>query len=134
MVIWAEKLDSQGDTLIDDKRLTNASRHSFSADVCVDPSGIIHVVWTDDRSSRYEIYYKRSLDGGSSWSTDQSVANDATDEYCYPSIACDSSSVYVVYENDGPNYACFVKGANSGTSGGAPHRIDQGETINGRAR
>jgi N-acetylneuraminic acid mutarotase len=137
--IYYEKLDNQGSTLINDKRLTNASRHSFDPDICVDSNGVIHVVWTDGRDTqgtiREGVYYKRSLDGGHNWSSDRSIANKGT-EYCmyyYPSIACDASNAYVVFGDDDDEYVLFVRGSSSGASWGSPVRIDQGGDVRGYA-
>ena len=59
-----------------DTRLTNNSAISYLS--CVSVSGsVVHVVWQDDRDGNYEIYYKRSTDGGSSWGTDTRLTNNS---------------------------------------------------------
>ncbi|UCG31057.1 MAG: exo-alpha-sialidase [candidate division WOR-3 bacterium] len=59
----------------------------------------VHVVWYDNRDGNYEIYYKRSDDGGSTWGSDMRI----TDEPSWssiPSLAVSSSNVHVVWEDD----------------------------------
>jgi len=41
--------------------------------MAVDSSDAIHIVWADFASDGYEIYYKRSDDGGISWSDAQRI-------------------------------------------------------------
>src|SRR5688572_25110827 len=57
-----------------DVRLTNnsaSSSTSFNNARCVAISGAyVHVVWRDTRDGIYEIFYKRSTDGGASWGSD----------------------------------------------------------------
>jgi hypothetical protein len=37
---------------------------------------ILHIIWRDEREGNSEIYYKRSTDGGTTWSTDTRLTND----------------------------------------------------------
>jgi len=79
-----------------DKRLTWTSGWSFTPDIAVDSSNNIHVVWDDFSSGASEIYYKKSTDGGLTWSTKQltwnSVGNSA------PAIAIASTDhIHVVW-------------------------------------
>jgi hypothetical protein len=57
----------------------------------------VHVVWHDNRSGIFEIYYKRSTDGGITWSQDIQLTNDAVFFSGFPDVAVDGSSVYVVW-------------------------------------
>ena len=62
-----------------DVRLTNNPAYSYSSynnARCVASSGNdVHVVWYDSRDGNYEIYYKRSTDGGISWEADTRLTN-----------------------------------------------------------
>ncbi len=40
---------------------------------------VVHVVWSDERDGNYEIYYKRSTDGGVSWGADTRLTNNPSD-------------------------------------------------------
>jgi subtilisin-like proprotein convertase family protein len=63
-----------------DVRLTNNPAPSYTPinTRCISVSGsFVHVVWSDFRDGNYEIYYKRSTDGGSSWGTDIRQTNNS---------------------------------------------------------
>jgi len=80
-----------------DKRLTNDPGMSGKPSMSV--SGLlVHVVWRDTRDGNYEIYYKRSTDGGLSWETDKRLTNDNNYSY-YPSIAASGSYLHVVWND-----------------------------------
>jgi hypothetical protein len=56
--IFTEKLDSQGNTLIDDELLSSrADAHNSAApDLAVDDSGNVRLVWMDDATGQWEIW------------------------------------------------------------------------------
>jgi hypothetical protein len=87
----------RGNTWSGNKRLTWNSGNSESPSIAVDSSNKIHVVWRDFSPGNYEIYYKRSFDGGITWSgitrLTWSWSNTSP-----PSIAVDSGNgIYLVY-------------------------------------
>jgi hypothetical protein len=53
------------------KRLTSTTGSSASPAIAVDSSGRIHLAWQDNTPGNYEIYYKKSTDGGLNWTTSQ---------------------------------------------------------------
>jgi len=59
----------------------------------------VHVVWHDDRDGNYEIYYKRSDDGGMTWGTDTRLTDEPNGSYT-PSVAVTGQSIHVVWEDD----------------------------------
>ena len=88
-----------------DVRLTNNSASSLTSKNnawCIASSGnIVHAVWYDQRNSflNWEIYYKRSTDGGVTWGADTRLTYDSSDSR-YPSIAVSGQDVHVVwYDN-----------------------------------
>ena len=82
-----------------DTRLTNNGFDSYDACVAVLGSAV-HVVWYDGRDGNYEIYYKRSTDGGASWGPDTRITNN-TYLSLLPSVAVTASAVHIVW-NDQP--------------------------------
>lgn len=86
-----------------DVRLTtdaDSSYTSYNNAWCIAASGdTVHVVWYDGRDGNYEIYYKRSDDGGATWGADARLTID-TNWSSAPSVAVYGSEVHVVWEDD----------------------------------
>lgn len=97
-----------GETWDSDVRLTNdPGNGSSDASIAVDSNGNVHVVWHDDRSGSWEIYYKQSQDRGVTWGPDIQLTtrpdpdyNPGTIESDLPSIAVDSyGRVHIVWQD-----------------------------------
>ncbi len=96
-----------------DTRLTNNTATSVYPSVTVSGS-VVHVVWQDERDGNYEIYYKRSTDGGVNWSADTRLTNNTADSYI-PSVAVSGSVVHVVwYDGRDGNYEIYYKRSTDG--------------------
>ncbi|MBU0727424.1 glycoside hydrolase [Patescibacteria group bacterium] len=97
---------------------------------------VLHTVWWDDRDDtnykhfgypeqfpsadhNYEIYYKRSLDGGKTWEEDTRLTNDGAVSQ-NPSIAVVENNVYVAWvdNRNGSNEVYAKYSSNAGTSWG----------------
>lgn len=96
-----------------DIRLTNNSAYSLTSynnARCVATNGnIINVVWYDDRDGHYEVYHKRSTDGGINWSADTSLTLDSFTS-TQPSIYSNGSSVHLAwYDNRDGNFEIYYK-------------------------
>jgi len=80
------------------KRITWSTGDTFSPAVAVDTVNGVHIAWYDDSSGNFEIYYKKSSDGGTNWSSAKRLTWNAVDSI-YPAIAINpSSGVHVVWE------------------------------------
>lgn len=79
----------------------------------------VHVVWFDKRPGKYEIYYKRSLDGGSTWGSDTRLSFTSNYDSSNPSVAVSGLQVHVVWEE----YFWMIRYKRS-TDGGATWRPD----------
>jgi hypothetical protein len=106
-----------------DTRLTNNTSSSEYPSVSVSGS-VVHVVWYDNRDGNFEIYYKRSIDGGVSWGTDSRLTNNSAPSYS-PSVAVSGSVVHVVwYDNrDGNAEIYYKRSTDVGVSWGADTRL-----------
>lgn len=106
-------------------RLTWNSGTSLFPAVAADSSGGIHVVWADNTPGNDEIYYKRSTNGGASWSPPLRL----TWTYELSSgaaIAVDASDgIHVVWHDRSPgDYEIFYKhSTDRGVSWSAPTRL-----------
>jgi uncharacterized cupin superfamily protein len=84
------------------KRLTSNGGASWSSAIAVDSNDAIHVVWFDNTPGNWEIYYKRSEDGGATWSAAQRLTWTSNGSF-YPAIAIDSTDIiHVVWEDETP--------------------------------
>lgn len=84
-----------------DVRLTNDPGSSKTSDLAsmhaIASSGdSVNIVWSDDRDGNFEIYYKRSLDGGLTWGADIRLTNSVTGSV-RPSIAISGLVVHVAW-------------------------------------
>ena len=130
-VVWDEIIDSFTNIEIFYRRSTNGGSTfpNFIADVSnndgfsVDPAiaavgNNIHVVWEDDAPGQRDIFYRRSTDGGASFtepiknlSSNPMFSNDAK-------IAATGNFVHVVWEDDTPGNRdiLYRKSLNGGTT------------------
>ena len=110
--IYFKKSDDGGVTWSPNKRFTNNAGISWLPAIAADGPNI-YVVWQDDTPGNYEIYFKKSDDGGATWSANERLTNNAGTS-SYPAIAVDNSNIYVVWQNFLPtpaNYEIyFTKG------------------------
>lgn len=105
-VVWFDRRDGNdeiyykcsadgGEAWGPDVRLTSDSSESYYP--CVSVSGSnVHVVWEDSRDGNDEIYYKRSTNGGSSWSLDSRLTF-APNFSMYPSITASGSMIHIAW-------------------------------------
>ena len=108
------KKSTDGGTMWTTKRLTWTSGGSFNADIAVDTNNHIHVVWYDDTPGNKEIFYKRSTDGGTAWTTKRLTTTSGDSRI--PSIAADSSNyIHVAWHDNTPgNLEIFYKRSTDG--------------------
>jgi BNR repeat-like domain len=107
------------------KRLTWTSGESYNPAIAVDSSGHLHMVWYDYTAGNGEIYYKRSEDGGESWSTSKRLTWTSGDSH-YPAIAIDSlGHLHVVWEDytPGNDEIYYKKSEDGGNSWAASKRL-----------
>jgi hypothetical protein len=106
----------------DETRMTNNSH--VSRYPCIAVSGsVIHLVWHDDRDGNYDIYYKRSTDGGITWSADTRLTTDPGNAL-FPCVAVSGTTVHVVWidPRDTPNVEIYYKRS---TDGGLSWETDE---------
>jgi len=91
----------------------------------IDSNQHIHVVWQDDISGNYEIYYKKSTDGGNTWTAPSRLVWNSGFSLS-PFIAVDSSNnIFLVWQDDSSGNAevYFKKSTNSGASWSGTSRM-----------
>lgn len=125
-VVWRDK--SPGNWEIFYKRSTNSGiswsgptrltwneENSLYPTICVDTGDGIHVVWYDMNPGNWEIFYKKSSDGGINWSGLTRLTWNSGESFL-PSITVDSGSgVHVVwYDDSSGDDEILYKGSNDG--------------------
>jgi Secretion system C-terminal sorting domain/BNR repeat-like domain len=111
-----------------DVRLTNdtaSSWTSWGSQRSIAVTGdTVHVIWMDDRTGFYEIYYKRSTDGGVNWGPDTRVTYAAVDAE-YPTISVSGSTVHIVWEDYRSGHAelYYKRSTDQGTTWDSEQRL-----------
>jgi hypothetical protein len=122
--IYYKKSTDGGLSWTSGKRLTWNSGNSRNPAIAVDSSNNIHVVWFDNASGNYEIYYKRSTDGGTTWMLKRMTWNSGDSEDA--TIAIDSSdNIHVVWFDNipGNNEIYYKVSTNGGLTWSGARRI-----------
>jgi hypothetical protein len=105
------------------RRITWTSESSNYPAIAIDASGYLHVVWHDATPGSYQIYYKRSTDGGTSWSANQRLTWTSYDSFA-PDIAADSlGGVHVIWHDYSPgNAEVYYKRSTDGGASWLPNQ------------
>lgn len=93
--IYYKRSSNEGTNWSSDIRLTNNPARSYPPSIAVSGS-FLHVVWEDNRNEYYDVYYKRSTDGGINWGADFLMNND-TSYSNNVSVAISGSMLHVVW-------------------------------------
>lgn len=117
------------------QKLTWNSGESSYPCIALDANSNLHLVWQDNSSGNFEIYYKKSTDEGASWRS-SSQADPAIDaswsapsritfnpgDSCNPKIAADSSNnLHLVWSDLSPgNWEIYYKKFTSATGTWSP--------------
>jgi hypothetical protein len=115
--IYYMKSTNGGTTWSAAKRLTWTSEYSNYPSIAVESSNNLHIVWADYTPGNWEIFHKKSTDGGVSWSGSTRLSWNPT-ESTGPDIAIDTSNhIHVVwYDRITGNYEILYRRS---TDGGA---------------
>ncbi|MBK8550021.1 MAG: hypothetical protein IPL53_02760 [Ignavibacteria bacterium] len=112
-----------------DIRLTNNTGDSQYPSVSVSGS-VVHVAWQDRRDGNFEIYYKRSTDGGVSWGTDTRLTNGVYDSW-HPSVTLAGSDVHIAWQDrrDVDDEIYYKRSTDEGVSWGADVRLTNNAAV-----
>ena len=96
--IYFKKSEDNGNSWSSDVRLTNNS--SLSDYPSIDASGNnVVIAWQDNRDGNYEVYSKRSVDGGNNWDADQRLSSNSSFSE-YPSVTISGAKVNIAWEDN----------------------------------
>jgi hypothetical protein len=121
--IYYKRSTDGGATWGSDTRLTTALLDAGPPSMAV-AGNPVHVVWADPRDGNPEIYYKRSSDGGVTWSSDLRLTSD-TNYSDRPSVAVAGNVVHVVWYDtrDGNLEIYYKRSTDGGASWGGDTRL-----------
>jgi hypothetical protein len=96
--IYYEKLDNNGNSLTGNVRVTYDSANSIMPSLAVDASDNVHIVWSDRRAGRYEIYYRKMDNNGNFVGSVRKIGPFVNRDLYHPSIAIDEfGNIHVVW-------------------------------------
>jgi len=126
-IVWMDRRDgnnelyykrstNNGNTWTDDTRLTTDNAISEYPSLALEFQ-TLHLVWNDSRHGNNEICYKRSINGGLSWTADTRITNNVGDSY-KPSVAVSDTLVHVLWEDlrNGTSEIFYKNSRNSGST------------------
>jgi PKD repeat protein len=112
---------------------------NWGSDILLTPDGImaefpfpatagatIHLVWRDNRDGNYEVYYKRSTDGGKSWSSDVRLTNNPG-QSLWPALAATSHLLHLLWcdERNGTQALYYTVSTDQGTTWAEETRLSE---------
>jgi len=123
--IYYRKSTDGGTSWMVPRRLSWSSGYSGIPALAVEPSGIIHVAWQDDTIGNYEVYYRKSVDGGDTWTAGKRLTWNSGNSYM-PALAVDSAgNVHILWsdETSGNCEIYYRKGMNGGATWSPSQRL-----------
>ena len=102
------------------KRILWTPGNSLWPAIAADSHNHIHLVWSDGTPGNYEIFYKRSTDGGAKWTTSDRLTGTSGDSVL-PAVATDSSgNIHVVWADGTPENSelYYTKSTDGGATWG----------------
>jgi hypothetical protein len=110
--IYYKRSTNNGLSWLQDTRLTYDTSYSYYTSISAVGS-IIHVVWQDRREGNWDIFYKRSTNGGMNWVADINITND-TSISMRPCLSANGPNLHLVYMDyrDG-NYEIYYKNSSN---------------------
>lgn len=82
------------------KNISNNATVSGMPDIAVSGSSI-YIVWTDEAKDNYELFFRRSNDGGVTWSNTKRITYTRYSSF-WPSIAVNDKQVYIAWADYSP--------------------------------
>lgn len=124
--IYYKRSADNGLTWSSDTRLTNNTASSYEP--CISSYGSnLHILFSDERSGYFEIYYMRSTNNGSNWST--AVRVSADDSYhSYSAFICATNYIYAAWldEFEGDLDIYYSRSSNNGYNWSTPVSLTNG--------
>lgn len=127
--VFFKRSTDKGETWGPDVQMTSANWPSFHVGVGVSGNKV-HLLWEDERDpfgGSHKIFYKRSDDGGSTWTTDYRITQLGID-VIEPSLAVEGDTLHAVWSRQPYNIE-YVRSDNGGLTWGNIQTIASGNSI-----
>src|ERR671914_418959 len=110
--------NAQPSTSSSSQNLSNSTGNSTDAQIAVNQNNF-YVLWSDDTTGNGDIYFKRSVDNGTSFGSTENLSN-STGNSTDAQIAVNQNNVYVIWTDNttGNGDIYFKRSADNGTSFG----------------
>jgi hypothetical protein len=132
--VYALYLDKSTDNgaswLVNDIKLSGDFLHTRGVSIASNNNNV-HVVWADDRTvNNFEIYYKRSIDHGATWSSDSRLTNDPGGAGM-SQIAVSGTHLHLTWidDRDGNNEVYYKSSLNNGDTWGLDTRLTNNSVL-----
>jgi BNR repeat-like domain len=123
--IYYKRSEDSGATWSGARRLTWTAGDSHHPAIGIDSNDTIHIFWDDDTPGGMEIYYKKSQDGGTTWSATRRIT--WTPDFSYePVVAIDSNdTIHIVWYDyaSGDSEIYYKQSQDGGTTWSASRRL-----------
>jgi hypothetical protein len=96
--IYFKRSVDNGTTFGSIENLSNNPGNSTDAQIALYQNNL-YLVWTDDTSGNGDIYFKRSVDNGSTFGTTENLSMNNTSLSSGPQISASGNNVYVVWQD-----------------------------------
>ena len=132
-IFYARSTDG-GFTWTSGKRLTLTSGASKYPVIVVDSSNRLHIFWQDDTPGNGELYYKRSMDSGITWTPSRRLTWTLEDSLVPAIAAGPADKAHLVWGDETPgDFEVFYrKSTDGGASWSAKERLTYTETASVR--
>jgi hypothetical protein len=127
--LYYTRSTDNGESWDEPQKLTDQTQSVYSSIIAFNNN--IHLVWykASELEEEQEIYYKRSLDNGVTWSTDRSFTTDDDFSSFWPIITHNKTTLYVVWidERDGHSELYFKESIDNGERWSEDSRITEND-------
>jgi hypothetical protein len=108
--IYHKKTTDGGANWTSAQRLTWTSGDSYDPVMAFDSSGNSSVVWIDQTPGDYQVYWKMSTDGGSTWQASQRISWTSVRSWSLAMAADSSGNLHLVWRDYSPgNWEIYYK-------------------------
>ena len=108
-VVWTDDTTGNGDiyfkrsvdngtTFGSTENLSNNPGNSTNAQITLNQNNV-YVAWTDDTTGNGDIYFKRSVDNGTTFAESENLSTNSTSPSTGPQISAAGNNVYVVWQD-----------------------------------